>query len=130
MDEESGQAATGVLHVDLNELCRHATGSGPQWGHESEDLDLTLLSWGSGKSIAPHVNNEVDVVTIVLEGEGEITANGRIYPLSAGQALLIPKGVERSIRSAGDAFRYLSIHRRRRGIVLSTSGRPARQREE
>lgn len=124
-NQETQPGTKDAVRIDLTELCRNATGSGPQWGHESEDLNLTLLSWEAGKSIAPHVNNEVDVVAIVLDGAGEFTVNGQAYPLSAGQALLIPKGAERSIWSGDNGFRYLSLHRRRRGIVLTTGGRPA-----
>ena len=97
----------GALRIDLNKLCRAAEGSGPQWGHETDDLDLTLLSWGVGGNVAPHVNDEVDVLMIALDGAGEVTVSNETHPLRPGQALLIPKGAERSIRCTGDRFRYL-----------------------
>jgi mannose-6-phosphate isomerase-like protein (cupin superfamily) len=115
----------GALLIDLSELCRAAEGSGPQWGHESGDLDLTLLSWEAGGRVAPHVNDEVDVFLIALDGAGEVAVGAETHPLRPGQALLIPKGAERSIRCTGDRFRYLNVHRRRRGLWPTIGGQPA-----
>ena len=104
----------GIL-IDLAALGA-GTGGGPRWGHESEDLDLTLLAWTAGQGVATHRNTEVDVVLIVVAGAGEVTVNAEQYHLTPGQALLIPKGAERAIQCAGDHFSYLSLHRRRRGL--------------
>jgi mannose-6-phosphate isomerase-like protein (cupin superfamily) len=111
-----------AVWIDLLNTSRNASGSGPQWSHESEDLDLTLLSWSKGRRIEPHVNSEVDVVWIGVEGEGVATVNGVVHPLSPGVALLIPRGCERSIESTSERLCYLSLHRRRPGIQL-TRGR-------
>lgn len=119
MEEKS--PATAVL-IDLVGLYRAAEGSGPQWGHESEDLDLTLLNWTAGQQVAAHVNNEVDVVMIVVAGMGEVVVNGHAHQLTPGQALLIPKGAERAIRCTGERFGYLSVHRRRRGLWPTIRG--------
>jgi Mannose-6-phosphate isomerase len=102
--------------VDLAALCRAATGNGPQWGHESEDLDVTLLSWSTGGQVEPHVNREVDVLWIGLEGEGVVTIDGAAHPLRPGAALLIPKHSERSVECRSGRLSYLSIHKRRAGL--------------
>lgn len=106
--------------IDLQTAHAH---SGPQLGHESEDLNLTLLLWKAGEGVAPHVNDEVDVVLIVIDGEGEVTVGAEVFALSIGQALLIPKGCERAIRCLGERFSYLSVHRRRRGLMPTLGGR-------
>ncbi len=108
--------------IDLPALGELAQGNGPQWSHESSDLDLTLLSWASQREIAAHVNGEVDVVLIVVAGAGNVTVEGAAYHLTAGQALLIPKGTERSIRSTVDRFSYLSLHRCRAGLWPTIRG--------
>ena len=97
--------------------------SGPQLGHETEDLNLTLLSWKAGEGVAPHVNEEVDVVLIVVDGEGEVSVGQQVLALQVGQALLIPKGCERAIRCVGERFSYLSVHRRRRGLMPTIGGK-------
>jgi quercetin dioxygenase-like cupin family protein len=91
--------------------------SGPQVGCESEDLNATLLSWKSGEGTPGHVNTEVDVVIAVLEGAGEIIVDGAAFGLRAGQSLLIPKNCERQIRCVGERLSYLSVHKRRRGLM-------------
>ena len=115
----SSQTPRPIL-IDLQTAHAH---SGPQLGHESEDLNVTLLSWKAGQGVATHINDEVDVVLIVVDGEGEVSVDGQAFALIVGQALLIPKGCERAIRCAGERFSYLSVHRRRRGLMPTLSGR-------
>ena len=116
------QATDGVVLVDLARLIADGGGNGPQWSYESADLDLTLLSWTSDQQVAPHVNDEVDVLLIAVAGTGEVAVHAEVHRLSAGQALLIPKGAERAIRCTAERFSYLSVHRRRRGLWPTVRG--------
>jgi len=115
--------AAPPVWVDLLQQCQAASHSGPQWAHECEDLDMTLLSWDNGKRIEPHINNEVDVVWIGVEGAGVATINGEKHELRAGVALLIPKGCERAVESTAGRLSYLSVHRRRRGLMPTLHGK-------
>jgi uncharacterized protein (DUF2249 family)/quercetin dioxygenase-like cupin family protein len=117
-------SAPAPVWVDLIEACRSTAHSGPQWAHECEDLDMTLLSWKDGRRIDEHINNEVDVVMLGIEGDGVVTVNGDAQEMRPGVALLIPKGCRRAIKGTSERFSYLSVHRRRRGIVLNLNGRP------
>jgi quercetin dioxygenase-like cupin family protein len=110
----SEEPKASALLVDLAALSEVATGAGPQWGHASDDLNMTLLHWTPGQAVAAHVNDEVDVLLMVIAGEGEVTVDGTVHTLRPGCALLIPKGAERAIR-ATTTLDYLSVHRRRRG---------------
>lgn len=116
-----GHSPTAFL-IDLLACSDAATQSGPQWGYESTDLDLTLLTWHAQQQIAAHCNDEVDVVVIVVAGAGEVLVNTETYALIVGQALLIPKGTTRSIRCTSERFSYLSVHRRRRGLWPTVAG--------
>jgi quercetin dioxygenase-like cupin family protein len=98
--------------------------SGPQWSRETDDLDMTLLSWRRGKTIAAHVNREVDVLVVAIEGEGDVTVDGAVHRLRAGQALLIPKGAERGFAATAASFGYLSIHKRRGGLQITPRSTP------
>lgn len=119
--------STGPVWVDLHDAARRSATapSGPQWSHESADLDMTLLYWADGTGIEPHTNAEVDVVWIGIEGEGRATVDGEVHELRPGVTFLIPKGAERSVRSVSSPFLYLSIHRRRAGLrpTLGRGGR-------
>ena len=112
------------VRIDLLEACRAVSHDGPQWAHECEDLDLTLLSWQNDKRIEAHINAEVDVVWIGVEGEGIATIDGATHKMRPGVTLLIPKGCERAMQSTSERFSYLSVHRRRRGLMPTIGGKP------
>jgi quercetin dioxygenase-like cupin family protein len=118
-------ATPSATLIDLQTTHAH---SGPQLGHESEDLNLTLLSWNAGQGVEPHVNTEVDVIVIVVDGEGEILVGDEVFVLRVGQAVLIPKGCERAIRCVSERFSYLSVHKRRRGLMPTIGGQPLQRR--
>ena len=123
MDAET--SVTSPVWIDLLDISRNTTASGPQWAHESDDLDMTLVSWADGKGIEAHINHEVDVVWIGVEGEGIATIDGHARELRPGVAVLIPKGVVRGVRNGAARFSYLSLHRRRAGLrpTLGRGGR-------
>ena len=89
------------------------SGTGPLWGMASADLNATLLSWPAGHEVAEHVNAELDVLIVVLEGGGTASVDGEHHALAAGCALLIAQGASRRITAGDGGLRYLSIHRRR-----------------
>jgi len=73
----------------------------------------------TGDGVAEHVNNDVDVVIIVFEGNGELTVDGTAYPLRAGNVLVVPRGAERGMRCIAGPLVYLTCHRRRPGLMPS-----------
>ena len=99
----------------LDLLARDA-GSGPLWAIESEDLDCTFVAWEEGKGVVSHVNTEVDVVMLVVSGQGEARVNADIIGLSPGTVILIPKGAERAVK-ASSRLSYLNIHKRRKRLM-------------
>jgi quercetin dioxygenase-like cupin family protein len=94
-------------------------GEGPVWGLASRDLNATLLAWSAGHTIAEHVNTEVDVLLVVIDGGGQMAVDGRQHTLTRGSAVLIEKGSARQIRAGADGIRYLSVHRRRGPLQLT-----------
>ncbi len=92
-------------------------------GHASEDLNFTLVAWPLGSGVAPHINREVDVLIVVLEGSGIVTIDEGTFSLIRGAALLIPKGSTRAVQSTSEQFVYFSIHRRRAGFLQIETGR-------
>ena len=70
----------------------------------SSDLNATLLAWPAGHSIDEHTA-ELDVLVMVLGGDGVVTIDQRAHTVSAGSALLIEKGRARTIRAGPDGIR-------------------------
>lgn len=99
--------------VDLTALLTAARGPGPVWTLETDDLDVNLVRFEGGAGVPEHVNREVDVFGVVVQGRGVLEVDGVAYPLAPGQAFLVPKGAQRSIRAAGGPFAYVTCHRRR-----------------
>ena len=102
--------------VDLTALAHSATAPGAIWTRQSEDLNLNLLVFTSGEGVAEHVNAEVDVLLVGIVGTGAVAIDGTRQILSAGHAIISPKGANRSIQSMSDSFAYLTCHRRRGGL--------------
>ncbi len=110
------EPVTGVDPIDLSVFARSTDKYGPVWGLQTEDLNLNLMVLGPDGTVAAHINSEVDVLLVGIEGQGVVEVQGRTHSLASGQALVIPKGESRSIRSDSERFAYLTCHRRRAGL--------------
>lgn len=91
---------------------------GPVWGAASEDLNATMLVWPPGDGPAEHVNDSRDVLYVVLEGDATLTLDGDPRTVVAGDALIVDKGVRRSLRAGSDGVRYVTAHLRRGGLEI------------
>ncbi|CAN5856831.1 hypothetical protein BH23ACT11_BH23ACT11_04670 [soil metagenome] len=106
--------------MNLQEFLVHARDhKGTVWTlEESEDLNANLVRFPSGDGVGEHVNDEVDVVMVGVDGFGAVSVEGREHHLSAGRLVFIPKCARRSVKSHSDEFAYLSIHRTRGPLRL------------
>ena len=102
---------------DPRVLLMSAAHSGPIWSLNSEQLNINLLRFSTGEGIPPHINDEVDVLIVIVEGEGTLTLGDEEHPIRTGEAALIPRGARRAIRCTSSALAYLSCHRRRGGLI-------------
>jgi mannose-6-phosphate isomerase-like protein (cupin superfamily) len=124
-------ARAALIHgADVTAARTHGTGEpvdllaatgrdGPLWGMASEDLNATLLGWPAGHLLAEHVNADLDVLLVVVEGAATVTIDGTPHELRAPAALLVPRGARRAIRAGADGTRYLSVHRRRGPLQIA-----------
>lgn len=111
------------VSVDLAALARTSAVPGVAWAHQSEDLNINLLTFSQGDGVAPHVNDEVDVLIVAVAGDGVVEIDGVHRPLRSGQAVLIARGASRSLRAASDSFAYLTCHRRSKPLIPNTFAR-------
>ena len=110
---------TAPTIIDPRALLMAATHDGPIWSLSSEQLNINLLRFGTGKGIPPHINDEVDVLIVIVEGEGALTLGDEERPIRTGEAALIPRGARRAIMCTFGTLAYLSCHRRRGGLMPS-----------
>ena len=90
---------------------------GAIWGTETDDLDATVVRWDADYGVAPHTNEEVDVIMTVLGGSGTVVVDGQSSFLEAGHILVIGKGTDRKIRAGTDGITYLNVHKRRKRMM-------------
>ncbi len=119
--DERKDAATAQI-VNLTALATNATATGDQgavWSLGSTDLNLNLIHFVAGDGVAAHVNAELDVVGVVISGEGTLEVDGAQHELRPGMLFFMPKGARRAISARTDDFAYLTCHRRRAGLMPS-----------
>jgi quercetin dioxygenase-like cupin family protein len=102
--------------VDLHALVARVQGQGPLWTYAGDDLNVNLVVWPAGAGVGEHVNREVEVLMIGVEGNGLVTVAGQEHTLHPGEVVVIPRGTPRSVVSQSPRFAYLSVHRRRAGM--------------
>lgn len=117
--DDSELAARGV--VDLNALPA-LDGSGVIWSAPPGDLNVNLVSLEPGHVIEEHRNDALDVLVVVLSGDGEITVDDDAHHVTGQQLLLIPAGARRSFRAGQFRLAYLSIHRARGPAQIRRAG--------
>ncbi len=111
-----GVSRESPIPQDLPRLARLARGMKPAWSHQGEDLNLNLISCTAGQGVDRHLNSEVEVVMIGIDGDGSVELNGIWHALGPGQMVIVPKGAQRATRCDGDHFAYLTCHRSRPGL--------------
>ena len=99
--------------VNLFEVDTDPEYNGPIFSLGSPDLNCNCLRFDGGEGVPLHINAEVDVAGVVLEGEGFLQVDGQQHLLTDGDFFYIPRGTARKLRSAGGRFTYLSFHARR-----------------
>jgi quercetin dioxygenase-like cupin family protein len=102
--------------LSVSEWLTPDAGAGPLWTKATADLNVNLIAFPAGHGVAEHVNAEVDVLIVVVHGEGVLEINGVEQTLHVGQACVIRKGALRAIRSTSSQLAYLTCHKRRQGL--------------
>jgi len=112
--------ADGAVAAEIDAVTVEASGALWSLPHGG-DLDANLVRVLVGDSIGEHVNDEVDVLIVVWDGDGQIAVDEVTSPLRRGVVVSVPKGASRAIRSGSENLTYLSIHRRRDGLTIRPS---------
>lgn len=104
--------------LGMREIAQATERPGAIWSLTgSADLNVNLVRFANGDGVEAHTNSEVDVVGVVVAGDGVIIVDGAASPVRAGQLFYFPKGAQRSIHAGPGELVYVTCHRRRQGIM-------------
>lgn len=94
-------------------------GAGIRWALDaSDDLHANLVRLDADHRIDEHVNAEVDVLVVVVDGGGRATVEGRTVALRRDVVVLLPRGARRRIAAGPHGLAYLTVHRRRGPLTI------------
>ena len=82
------------------------------------DLDSNIIQLPAGASIDAHAGPDLDVLLVVLHGAGQLTTEGGSIDLRPGEIIWLPKRSRREFVAGPDGLRYLTVHQRRRSLVI------------
>ena len=124
--DDSDRARTDPMTMATVALDRvddgRLVGNGVHWTlEESEDLNVNLVHLDANAEVSSHINTEVDVVIVVLEGTGLLAVDGMVGALDVHTLAHVPKGAERSIHANDGGVTYLTVHRRRGPLGITTN---------
>ncbi|MFI6559513.1 cupin domain-containing protein [Streptomyces sp. NPDC050534] len=81
-------------------------------------LDANLIRLPGGARIGTHAEPDLDVLLLVVTGDGTMdTADGALPPAEGGLVWL-PHGSTRSITAGPRGLAYVTVHRRRPGMQI------------
>ncbi|MFF4249599.1 hypothetical protein ACFY1L_00100 [Streptomyces sp. NPDC001663] len=120
--KEPEEAPTPRILCDADALSADPSAAGVLWKltESGRQLDANLVRLTPGCHVAPHAEPDLDVLLLVVSGEGVLGAGpgDEPRPLTTGTLLWLPHGSTRSITSGGDGLAYLTVHVRRPGMQI------------
>ena len=83
-------------------------------------LDANLVRLTPGRHVAPHAEPDLDVLLLVVSGDGALGTpeQDAPQPLTPGALVWLPHGSTRSITAGDDGLAYLTVHRRSPGMQI------------
>ncbi|MBX0327984.1 cupin domain-containing protein [Oscillochloris sp. ZM17-4] len=111
--------------INVAEALRGVVYDGPAASITSEQLNVNVLRLVDGASIPQHVNNEVDVLVVVIQGTCKLFVDNEMTVLRPGMAAVIPRGRVRALRCTMGPLAYLTCHQRRAPLMPTLPSKKA-----
>ncbi|MBR8639737.1 hypothetical protein KEF29_11580 [Streptomyces tuirus] len=83
-------------------------------------LDANLIRIPPGGRIDPHTEPDLDVLLLVVAGDGSLGPAADPQPLGPGSLVWLPHGSARGLVAGSDGLSYVTVHRRRPGMQIGT----------
>jgi quercetin dioxygenase-like cupin family protein len=89
-------------------------------------LDANVVRLPPAARVAPHTEPDLDVLLLVLGGEGTLLGADEPVPLRAGGLAWLPHGAARGVEAGERGLTYLTAHRRRPGLRIRSAAEAER----
>ena len=86
--------------------------------------DANIIHLPEGQHVDTHAEPDLDVLLLVLAGDGTLGITGEALHLASGTVLWLPRGSRRSLAAGDSGMSYLTIHQRRPGMQIRPRGNP------
>lgn len=86
----------------------------------SRQLDANLIRLPPDEQINTHIEPDLDVLLLVVNGDGVLGTALAPQPLSRGSLIWLPRGSSRSLTAGRRGMSYLTVHRRRSGMQIGS----------
>lgn len=109
---------------DTGELTsRDTEDAGALWrlAEPGRQLDSNVIRLPPGQQVDTHAEPDLDVLLLVLSGDGTLTTIEGTKRLTAGTLLWLPRTSSRSLAAGEGGLCYLTVHRRRPGMQIRRS---------
>ncbi|MFC8783929.1 cupin domain-containing protein [Streptomyces nigra] len=108
------------LLCDVTALTEAPASAGVLWklSEPGRQLDANVVHLPPGRRVDPHVEPDLDVLLLVVAGDGTVTGSGGEENLTTGGLLWLPRGSRRALAAGEQGLSYVTVHRRRPGITI------------
>ncbi|MEW2492375.1 hypothetical protein ACWEQ1_30075 [Streptomyces nodosus] len=120
-DGQQEETAVARMLCDVRAL----TGKVPEpagvlWklAESGRQLDANVIRLPAGEHIGTHAEPDLDVLVLVVTGDGVMDTPEGVLPLVEGALLWLPHGSTRSITAGSQGLAYVTVHRRRPGMQI------------
>ncbi|WP_406094016.1 hypothetical protein [Streptomyces sp. NBC_01013] len=94
-----------------------------QLDRQGRELDANLVRLPPGAEVGEHQEDVLDVLLVVLEGNGRLTPgdSGEPLDLTPTTVMWLPRTSRRSLAAGPDGLAYVTVHRRRPGLAIKSA---------
>ena len=94
-----------------------ADGPRVRWSTENQ-LQANLVQLEPDAVVDKHVERELDLLLVVVAGNGRMVADGLDQRVTAPSVVVLPAGTRRTITAGPQGLAYVTAHRRRTGMTI------------
>jgi quercetin dioxygenase-like cupin family protein len=109
----------------LETLDPASTGAVWRLSEPGRQIDANIVRIPPGRRVEAHAEPDLDVLLLVVAGDGTLVSTEGSHPLREGSLGWLPHGSTRGLEAGERGMSYLTVHRRRPGMWIQ----PAESRD-